>query len=400
MNSRTFYVPEYNRPKLEAAIEKLNRKAAKLGTDPITLEVLGYEDRESDQFGPVRVFEIAIAGGPEPILGDWELIAKLEPAREGNVVKTLLGKTAVPDRYRTERIWCDHCNLDRVRHSSYLVRHVTTGEYKQVGTSCLADFTGHGDPELIAQRAEWLGFAYDAADEAGYDPDLDRSGRGPERFYLDQYLAWVVATIKRYGWLSRSRAEYRGHSTADTALHFWKTPRQHIEAHNYYEPTEADEQEAKAAIAWVRTELAARADLSEYEHNLVLVCSEDSIPFSWIGYAASLIPAYGREVEQRTRIENEGGSEWQGAVKERQEWGPLTLIAVHSFESRFGTCYLYKFQDQSGNVFVWKTGNQYDWQQGEQFAGKATVKAHDEYKGVKQTVLTRCAFEVVEPVAA
>lgn len=79
--------------------------------------------------------------------------------------------------------------------------------------------------------------------------------------------------------------------------------------------------------------------------------------------------------------------------------------------SYYGTeKYIYTFEDADGNVFVWKTGSLlgYDYEvtvetkkgtrsdirfdgvrKGDSAEIKATVKDHSEYKGTKQTVLTR-----------
>lgn len=49
---------------------------------------------------------------------------------------------------------------------------------------------------------------------------------------------------------------------------------------------------------------------------------------------------------------------------------------------------MYKFHDESGNVFMWSTGNSLNTEYPYQIVG--TVKSHEEYKGTKQTWLTRC----------
>ena len=54
----------------------------------------------------------------------------------------------------------------------------------------------------------------------------------------------------------------------------------------------------------------------------------------------------------------------------------------------FGTTYLYKFADEAGNVFIWYASRPIELQ--ERMTLKATIKAHNERNGVKQTVLTRC----------
>lgn len=57
-------------------------------------------------------------------------------------------------------------------------------------------------------------------------------------------------------------------------------------------------------------------------------------------------------------------------------------------DNDFGTTYLYKFADEAGNVFIWYASRPIELQ--ERMTLKATIKAHNERNGVKQTVLTRC----------
>lgn len=75
--------------------------------------------------------------------------------------------------------------------------------------------------------------------------------------------------------------------------------------------------------------------------------------------------------------------------------------------SYYGTThYIYTMQDAEENVLVWKTTSYMNIQEGEEFwylpkkgdtlTIKGTVKEHSEYKGTKQTVLTRCRYSLVE----
>lgn len=66
----------------------------------------------------------------------------------------------------------------------------------------------------------------------------------------------------------------------------------------------------------------------------------------------------------------------------------------YSWESQ--TTYLHTFKDEQGNVFIWKTGNGIQSNQGTKMILKGTIKSHDEYKGIKQTVMTRCKVEEVK----
>lgn len=91
----------------------------------------------------------------------------------------------------------------------------------------------------------------------------------------------------------------------------------------------------------------------------------------------------------------------------------VTLVNVYEFTdysfSYYGTTnYIYTMKDVEGNVLVWKTTKDYAlpldeegcrWHpvsKGDQIRVTGKIKAHDEYKGTKQTVLTRCKFELVK----
>lgn len=50
--------------------------------------------------------------------------------------------------------------------------------------------------------------------------------------------------------------------------------------------------------------------------------------------------------------------------------------------------YVYEITDKDGNIYIWSTSNEFEPNEVEKIAG--TVKGHKEYKGKKQTVITRC----------
>lgn len=85
-------------------------------------------------------------------------------------------------------------------------------------------------------------------------------------------------------------------------------------------------------------------------------------------------------------------SEYVGEVNQKIEVA-LTLKRVFTYETCFGyrtsTVYVNSFEDENGNVFVWKTSS---WcgDERQTYTVKGTIKEHNEYKGTKQNVLTRC----------
>lgn len=117
------------------------------------------------------------------------------------------------------------------------------------------------------------------------------------------------------------------------------------------------------------------------------------------------------------------GSEWVYEPKQRVDM-ELTLIRDYAYERAaytYGmeTFHIYTLADADGNCYVWKTtghlgadvvkevcddGSEWlDWvpaEPGDKVFMKATVKAHDEYKGIKQTVVTRPKVKEVQKRAA
>lgn len=74
-----------------------------------------------------------------------------------------------------------------------------------------------------------------------------------------------------------------------------------------------------------------------------------------------------------------------------------TLVSIHTFTTHFSyygeTNHIFKFADDDGNTIVWKTSSWQDIKEGERYELKGKVKEHSEYKGDKQTVLTRCKIK-------
>lgn len=99
------------------------------------------------------------------------------------------------------------------------------------------------------------------------------------------------------------------------------------------------------------------------------------------------------------------GSEWVSEPKKRLGL-TLTLVNDYVYEGCSysyyddGTRHIYTFRDEDGNCLVWKTQKVIDcydeqteeWtdaEVGDTIVMNATVKEHSEYKGTKQTVITR-----------
>ena len=418
MAKQEYKIPAHNLEPLKAQIEKINRRAEKLGATPITLTVgerveevapgANGIERALRLVKGMRIFWMVTLNGEAPRLNGWSFIATIQHAGEaGNIVATVPGiEREATAQYRNGEPVCDHCNLNRKRIDTYIVRH-EDGKTRQVGRNCLCDFLGGLDPHNAALIASLMAKAGVTLSQYE-DWDLLDGSRGyKESYEITGFLAVTAAVIRKYGWLSRTKAreEGRNDSTADRVYEAMTDPSSTLTV------DESDKEEAKLALDWVRDVVAARTEKSDYEHNLTVVCSYDAVDRRGLGLAASVIRARQREeerkvweAEQATRNAANAGSSYFGTPKKRDTF-TLKLERTTNITRAFdgGLTILYRFRDAQGNVAVWfstggglvldKDGCSQPPVEGKTYEVKGTVKAHEDYRGTKQTILNRCIFQ-------
>lgn len=87
-------------------------------------------------------------------------------------------------------------------------------------------------------------------------------------------------------------------------------------------------------------------------------------------------------------------SEYIGDIKERLRDLRVVLTSFRSFDGFYGTTFIYTFKKED-DVLIWMTSSCKEIEIGDELLLTGTVKEHSEYKGVKQTKLSRC---IIKPV--
>lgn len=137
-------------------------------------------------------------------------------------------------------------------------------------------------------------------------------------------------------------------------------------------------------------------DYPTIEININDVAKQDE--FGWYAYKPvdeikEFIDAKKAEYEEAHRDPNAHVSEYLGNIGDKIVVEGK-LVSRYSFETNFTyygeTTYIYRFEDINGNVVVWKSGKYLDMNDGDECTIVGTVKELKEYKGIKETVLTRC----------
>lgn len=409
-----FNIPEHNLPKLTERIEKLNRRASKLGC-PQILYFVGdsyflHLDRNGDEtqdqtkaVRSIRMFKVAVVG-ESPKLNGWIFVAKLQHEDGANILRiapTFEGQ--LPQGYRTSASICDHCQTDRNRKDTYVVMN-EAGEFKQVGRNCLRDFLGHVSAQAAAEWAEVLFDLSDICNGFG--------GLGGSLFYvpLETLLAQVAHICKTSGYVTRKQAQEEWGRTATPHMLFNLNTNSRVadELKSLNDSiTDAERELAAAAREWAQG--ISPEGASDFEWNLRTMAGKDAVSYREVGIAAYVVPAYLRHLETeadrlarearaeaaRLAREARGVPEFIGTVGQRQEFD-LTVKLTRTFETQFGTSTMVIFEDANGNTAKWFASGcvTADWEAGQSYHVKATVKGHEEYKGRPETQLSRVAVFV------
>lgn len=81
-------------------------------------------------------------------------------------------------------------------------------------------------------------------------------------------------------------------------------------------------------------------------------------------------------------------SEYQGEVGDKLEL-VVTVEKTIALDGYYGPSTMHIMRDYDGNCYVWTTAAR-SWDVDTEHSIRGTVKDHKQYKGVKQTILTRC----------
>lgn len=365
-------------------IAKINERATKRGlTGRITVTGTPVEVRELDPLtGLDRVSQMMDVelSGEAPRFDGWTFLATLEwDGNAGLIVRTAPGIDTI-DRSQLRDEWCDHCRTARHRTMTYLVRH-DDGRQAQLGSTCLKDYLG------------WVG-SIAWLDVAEVSEEIEAGGFGgygdPPSFGTEYVLAIAWALIKLDGYRPASSF---GATTKGSVMDVLQPPRGMSSAERaslariHALASEATQRAAECR-AWVLSDDFSGD--SEYVRNLKAIAASDYVSWRSIGFLVSAPQAWAKHLERTlVREADKRVSSYVGNVKDRITVA-VTVAAVRFIPSTFGTTVLYTMRDDDGNVYKWfSSSGALGDETGERFTIKATVKGHEEYQGVRQTVLTR-----------
>lgn len=280
------------------------------------------------------------------------------------IYRTLAGYD-LPAEYRERGPECEHCHQNRMRKTVYVLA-LAEGGHKQVGSTCLADFIGADDGELVSAFREQL------------EADEDERIRVSRLLPINYFVSCVAMAIRENGWMGATKARETGAgATVDHALIFLAEHR---------EPMTADEQQARSALEWARA--IPDDEQNDYLHNLHILAQQTGIERKHAALIASVIVAYEKAQARKAEQAQAVNSQHFGTVGKRQVFA-LTVDRIFDSQGAYGVTRIHTMRDDAGNVAVWFASGK-TLEVGKRMTIKATVKAHNVRDGIAQTILTRC----------
>lgn len=397
-------------PAQEAAFRKrlqaLNKKAEKFGLEAIKIqsEALVIYDRCEERLSYASVLSHlkplqkgAVPKNPVQLkryvlqypvirLGNWQVVGKLEAMTAGNlqfVVTHSQEDMQAVAQYASQPIVCQHCNTKRKRKDGYVLRDLSTGQHKQVGGSCLQDFTGI-DPAaalFLARMGQVI------QEEANALEEFLGSGRSNAISTLE-FLADTSYLAESFGFVSAAKARESGIlATYDEVVGLSNALQRDESLRQDYM---AKREKHLARAQEVRTWVLEKEVTSSFDSNLKLLLSEDALALNpkHLAFAAAAVAMFNKE---RSELAPAYVSQHLGEPGQKLTC-ILTVHRVVPIETFYGVLMLVLLRDEVGNHLTWKTSacprDLLDEECKPRFEASFKVKEHGLYKDVAQTTIS------------
>lgn len=387
--THTFAVPALNLGTLTKRLNKLAKKTNRYGNVTVgysigerfikdaTIYVNNKPKTIKTEFVDITVW------GDAPKYGDYTFVAKVELNDDENIIHNI-ADIILENRFRFMVNECDHCGHNRDRKDVFVFVDKNNHQIA-VGRTCLRDFTGCDNPAEIANRAQWLSEIKTIVDDE-FNSFVTTGG-----YYVAQnILEFAAANIRESGWVSKAMMQNSYDETLQsTSDKVFKD----LNPNHKHTPIAVTEQDRTIAIETLEYFRNLKfVENNDYLNNLRVILKSDTVKPEHLGIAVSAVNVILREKQKAAEIKN-NNSEYFGTIKTRYREIELCFnreIALGM--GMYGEQYLYSFTDNAGNEFIWIT-NKREFNIGETYKMDFTVKSHKEYRGKKQTTITRATVK-------
>ena len=429
MITKAYMIPEENVENLEKKFNAAARKIRKINHEleptmtksnhtivlvrKIELRPCNCRSESTIKKVPYEARRVELKIPDEAVFAEnnWAFGGSVEPSGvEGKnfVNVNLSGKDLgfiVPTKYFSSNpCSCDYCKTDRKRTKTYLVTNRATGEWRQLGKECLKLFVTGIDIDAIATFESFIKEVEDAANP-GDEFFYNRRARFVE---VQRALELAQAATKMFGFVA-TRDNIGDRNVLSTKnivqakilkemgcqsdlLNIDNSDREKINlavVRLTVYMTSAEESISNDIIA-LRETVTELPD-EPYYNNLKTVLANEYVPLDKLGLLVSAPKAISRYYELKKMQEEKEklakSSNYLGEVGDKISVNFISGREVACCETQFGLLRIYEFKDENGDTVVWKSSSSKEIPESGVITG--TVKTHEEYDGIKQTVVLR-----------
>lgn len=402
----TYYIHEANIEKLEKKLQTIQKKCNKYQLN-FKYERIGEDIQEAeDQDGNKYYTKYIIVDVEGSVThGEWRFAATIDHHEKGNIIRAFDTELEIPERYMTCGPTCEHCNKIRSRKDTYLVYNDSTHEFKQLGKNCMNEYTNGLDAESVAAFCqmfeeleesysyggfsytrymnveETLRFAFECFRHFGYEKAYDEFGDRVYTRTTRERVSDYMCVINNTGWMSAQQKE---------------VIRQEMDEVGFNPNSEYAVKSTADAMEWIKTQ---DDPSNHYLFSLNIICSAAYQEYRNFGMLVSMPIAYDRHLkdiayQEKKKAERAAdprqNSQYIGEVGDKLEMTCKNFELIKAFDSDYGMSWLYTWTDENNNVFTWYSSKPIDLDNIEVTSIKGTVKAHNEFRGINQTAMTRC----------
>lgn len=416
--NKSFTMIAGNTKSLEKAVNRLNRHSKKMGYGEVSVVSVSKsyekrrtilfksEDGEVSEDSAVYLVVDVVVDMPEqflnPVAAEWKVlgvVTKVDDQAEvisGEVNMVEVSKAADGFGWR-----CQSSGCNRPIKNAYVVKSIS-GEIRLVGSECLKQFTGADGAAIISAIEFVTCLEIKEGDSEG------GRGSGSQSLHsidLEDYMAACLAIVRRDGsyvkrWIDDGYGDKkesfnctRNNALAQFVGQFYMdsgVAMRNLNGINFkvVEVTEDDRNASVSLIeSWQKSEVLPRNDGSEddYAAQCKVISERGWITEKSAGIAASMVKGP-RKPEVKKDYSN---AQHIGSVGERLVFKDLVVLMAIPKVTEWGTTIITKMETPEGNLITWFSTSGHGYQKGEKISLKGTVKAHSEYKGIKETIINR-----------
>lgn len=382
-------IPESIYSKIIQKINRLNKKLAGANRRQIEITDIYKHDTFNNVNGKLAVsddisFKILFE---RPNENGWELVASLDFI-EGENIFHLLNTKTIPKELELYKhsCACDHCQHNRKRIKTYIIKNKITGEIKQIGKSCFGNFVGV-DAMLFDLIAS-LDIDKLIKDTIAKNPNPTKREL-PNSVNIETFIAQTIQRINKSGYKKATDQNPTGKSVWEDLLGGLTK--------GEYNQLECNREEARKIIAWAKSK---KGSSNTYLHNIYVLAETTVVRKIHSNLASSMVKAYYTETNKYHGKSNESNNNTNG---ETRQWKlkhrgsdynfeeflgakgtPFTSFvkveSAYDYMGAYGHTFSYSFRDEYGEIIKWITTKNMNFEIGKEMNISGNVKGYRQEK--------------------